>query len=222
MPGTAQQQVVESSQLSQEAVEAIAAEIERIERASVLDLYVGVGKTILERGYEGSFELWNARNVGDESLKRISKALAQKEVDWSEWKLYRAVRTYEQQVSLGGFERWPSLKASHFHAVQGLPYDKQRELLDTAQGQRQSVRDLQRAANQARGLSESAPAAPSPFKEASRVLRRFDKLLEEREELAVDLAEAGIPEEWVARFSELLEALHAEVETLSSAMQEAK
>lgn len=220
MPETAQQQEAES-QVPQEAVEAIAHEIERIERASVLDLYARVGKTILERGHEGSFELWNGRNAGDASM-RVSEALAQRSADWSEWKLYRAVRTYEQQVSLGGFERWPSLKASHFHAVQGLAYSKQRELLDTAQAQRLSVRDLQKVANEARGVPTAPPAAPSPSKEASRVLRRFDKLLEERDELVVDLSEAGVPEEWVARFGGLLETLRAEVETLSTGVQEAK
>lgn len=102
--------------------------------------------------------------------------------------------------------------ASQFQAVQGSAHDTQPELLGAAGGE---------SAIAAGGVTGARLGAPSASEEARRALRRFDELLEERDAVVVHLAEAGVPEEWVARFDELLVALRAEVETLSAAMQEA-
>ena len=204
----------------QEIVEQVADRVFTLERTSLIDLYCSVGQTVLDAFYQSDFAVWDGRNIGETALSRLAEAMTRRHAKWTEWKLYRAVRTYQQQIALGDFGRWPSLTASHLHAVQGLPWEKQRELLDAAQATGQQVRDLQRAANLARGIvprTEKETAAT----EAQQVLRRFEKLLGEREELVADLGAVGVAEDSISGFEDFLEQLRMAVEAMRAEVREA-
>lgn len=204
----------------QEIIEQVARQVFAIERGSLIQMYCLVGKAVLDGLFGGDFGNWNARNVGETALPRLAETLKQQQAGWTEWRIYRAVRIHEQQVALGGFERWPTLTATHLQAVHGVPWDKQRELLDAAQANRQPVRELQKAANLARGIAprtEKKTAAD----EAQQVLRRFESLIGEREELAVDLGALGVAEDSIRGFESVLDQLRVAVEALRAEVREA-
>lgn len=206
-------------EVSQEKIDRVAHRIYSLERNNLIRTYADAGWAILEEFFEASFEVWNSRDPSFPALARLSEALSSKGAEWTETKLYRAVRTHEQEVAFGGFDRWPSLTVSHMHAVQGLPWDKQRELLDTAQAQRQQVRELQRTVSAARGIAPRSPACTAVV-EASAVLRRLDRVLDLREELASDLGLAGVSEQSIVHLCEMLEHLHGKVDSLSAELQQ--
>jgi hypothetical protein len=206
-------------ELAQEKIDRVANRIYALERNNLIRTYADAGWAILEEFFAASFEVWNSRDPSFPALARLSEALSSKGAEWTETRLYRAVRTHEQEVAFGGFERWPSLTVSHMHAVQGLPWDKQRELLDTAQAQRQQVRELQRAVSTARGIAPRS-ATYTAVVEASAVLRRLDRVLDLRQELASDLGLAGVSEQSVAHLCEMLEQLHVTVDSVSTELQQ--
>jgi hypothetical protein len=101
------------------------------------------------------------------------------------------VRFYEQWKCLGNFEEWPKLMPTHFREVQGLPWERQRELLVQANAEGWTVARLHEAIGARKPDFPPAPAASA--KDALRSIKTLENGLGVRDHLEADLSEAGPP-----------------------------
>jgi len=150
-------------------VVATAREIAKEQLGHEIIVHKGSGRIIFQRFYDSSWDKWHQRNTGDIALEKLADELRKLRLNWNETKLYRAVRLFEQSENLDGLKPWPDLKLTHYHSVQGLPWDRQRALLDEAQKSSLSTDELRELAHGER--------------DAGRLLKALERALGKSEEL---------------------------------------
>ena len=198
---------------SEELLKELAQELVALTRRSRLELNLAAGRAIIDRAYEGSFELWNTRNEGDGALDGLVAQMRALGESWSKSHLFRCVRLAEQEERFGGFEGWPRLRYTHFRTVQGLGWERQRALLDQSEAQGWNESQLLTEAGQARGRPEKSEEQRS-VQEAAGVLKRIVRLVGERDELAADLGVAGLEQHEFERLVGTLADLESQVEVI--------
>ncbi|MGC4118172.1 MAG: hypothetical protein QM765_27200 [Myxococcales bacterium] len=203
---------------SAEVVAQVADKVAKLTRDSQLALDINAGRIIINDFYGGSLDLWNQRNTGDKSLEALAKALEEKDATWTESRLYRAVRLFEQRTNLGDFAEWPKLMPTHFLTVQGLPWDRQQDLLTQANAEGWTTDKLQ-SAKGSRKPTEFPAAPVASAKDAMRMLKAIERGLALRDHLMADLSEAGLEAE-SAGLVQALEAARVEVEQMQKKLAE--
>lgn len=181
---------------------------------SELQLHLVVGEQVVTLC--GGIESWRAYNGREkEVMARLAAKLAELgSTRWSDSRLYRAGRLHEQQRNLGDLSaRWARLEYSHFRAVQGLPWDDQRQLLDWARDDRWSA-DL--LVQKVAGLRSKTGKArePRPAALAVRLLRRIAGVVDDHDELAEELGHVGIAPEEIADIVTAMTALESKLQAL--------
>jgi len=162
-------------------VVATAREIAKEQLGHEIIVHKGSGRIIFQRFYDSSWDKWHQRNTGDIALEKLADELRKLRLNWNETKLYRAVRLFEQSENLDGLKPWPDLKLTHYHSVQGLPWDRQRALLDEAQKSSLSTDELRELAHGERKRTKAG--IPQPERDAGRLLKALERALGKSEEL---------------------------------------
>jgi len=199
-----------TTQPSAEVVAAAADKLCKLIRENQLTLDFAGGRIVIEAFFGGDLEAWNKRNTGDQSIEALAKVMEERDPDWTSQRLYRAVRFYEQWKMLGNFEEWPHLMPSHYRTVQGLSWDRQRELLTKANAERWSIAALVSAIGHRKREFPAAPAAAA--RDALKVLKAAERVLDQQDHLLADLSEAGLAAESSERLQKAGDAYRAEVE----------
>jgi len=213
--------VQKTTTLTEEQIHALGNDIFSLSRNSRLILAADVGGLVVARAYQGKFEVFNQRNSSDETIEAISKVVAGLgDTSWDSSTLYRAVRVAEQRKELGGFDRWPRAKYTHFRIVQGLAWDIQRQLLDQVQAQGWNEDALQAEVTRARGKTSEKTEADKSVQEAAVALKRIAKVAEIRDDLAADLGTAGMASEEYSALLSTLSSIAAQVAVIQERLSQ--
>lgn len=153
-------EVLPDSDVSDEELDIVVAQLRRITRAAGLECALRIGAVIIHHFYQGDTEAWRTRGPKVASFRRLSE---RSDLPFSPGALYRSVALFELCNRLHAVSRWSHLGASHLRLVLGLDPSVQERALSLANENRWTVRELHQAlqregvVRQARGGRKSTP-----------------------------------------------------------------
>lgn len=188
------------------------------ERERLIDIYLFAGQCILAEVFENKFEVWNRRNVGDQSVPKIVDELhALGHTDWNKDRIFRSVKLFEQDVALGGLRRWKNLGVKHFVIAQQLDLAKQAAVLEDADARALTVEELEAIVKDLCYDAKPAPKAdpdPKGLKAIYHTVERLRRMLAVHDELLVQVREAGLDAGVVKAFDGCFDKFTRNIEDL--------
>ncbi len=163
-----------------DAVEQVYLQIRGMQRDATLSLLIGIGKVIVDGFYGGDLEAVRSLTPAkDASLRKLADRFAQDgEIGLNAMGLSRAVSTYEMDTRLHLEDR-KELTASHVRAVIGLPPAQQAELLDEAEAEDLTVKQLEDRVREARPASGNPGAGRKPLPAVVKTMNALAKIVGE-------------------------------------------
>lgn len=160
--------VKEVAELSDKQAKKLAERILRCSAESEVGQRTTIGQWILAEVFGGSeAEFRSLSPTKGRSLQKLAAQPGMADAGWSRNTLDRAVELYLLTKGLKSFSAWPHLQPTHFEQIFGLETAKQKELLDQAEQNGWSVKQLAEAMGKkwATGApGEASPPAPRTFK----------------------------------------------------------
>ena len=133
-----------------EALGQVARELCEIERCGGLERSLRIGKLIFTRLFHGDSNAWRDRRRNKyNSLRRLARL---PDCPYSKSALHDAVAIYVASLELPSVQTFGHISASHIACVLALPVEQRRALLERAEHERWSVRELRRRAVRASRL----------------------------------------------------------------------
>jgi hypothetical protein len=163
-------------------VEQVVGELNSICKAATLDFALAVGALIIRRFYGGDLTVWRSRGVKTASFRRLSRHPS---LPMSPAALYRSVAIFEMCERLG-IKKWKHVSTSHMRMTLGLSMEEQRALLQTAELNRWTVRQLseeiaRRACRSSssvqRGGRKASPRWTAKIETLSKCIESFGELV---------------------------------------------
>lgn len=160
-------------------IEQTAAELRAAWREGALQTALRMGEILVTNLYAGDLAAWRARGAKDTSFRRLAERLSHDDSPLSAAFLYRACALYELEQRVG-VSALKHLTASHAFAVLGLPDTDQRTLLERAEREGWTTRQLEDAARRRRP-SDGRGRKPLPVfqKGLRKVLRAIQEAASE-------------------------------------------
>jgi hypothetical protein len=132
-------------------IDSIVAALREIERRNGIDRTLAVGKLILTQFFAGDAALWRDRRRNkNNSIRRLA---ARKDCPFCKSALNEAVAVSVAVRELPCIRTFGHIGASHVACVLSLPLEQQRDMLEMADQDRLSVRELRRRVVSARRAS---------------------------------------------------------------------
>lgn len=208
MDGTA----IDGGASEQDPVVEVAREIRAMSRDAALQLYVDIGRLLVERFYGGDLGKARSHAAKDASLRRLA---SQPDMRLGRSGLSNAIRMHEFVVRRGGVHTCGHLGPSHVRALLPVPEDVQGTLLDRAVEESWTVQEIEAAAREARPGRRGAGGRP-PAPAFVKAVRALQACAEEHGACLGDLDEVARMEPAQAR------ALLAAVEGLAERLEAAR
>jgi hypothetical protein len=180
-------------------IDHVVAELQDIERRSGIDRTLAIGEVVLNQFFDGKPEIWRDRRRNkNNSIRRLAD---RKDCPFCRSALNEAVAVYVAVLEFPCVRTFGHICASHVASVLTLPDPERREMLERAQRNQWSVRELRQKVLQARGDAtiRELPAAGAKTRPIS-ALRALTKQLRDatdevrRLELSSDVALAELKE----------------------------
>lgn len=170
--------------VADEVLNQVVAKINGITRQATLEHALAVGQVIIEDLYGGDREAWRSRGTKDTSFRKLAE---REDLDMGRATLQRSVAAYVLVQDLGiDVSTWRHLGLSHVRAVLGLPEDKQRKLLTSAEEKGWTVHQIEAKVSKLREKDSDGRGRP-PLPAFVKGISRIRKLVEDRTLLFGDL-----------------------------------
>lgn len=122
------------------ALDRVIAELQEIERRTGIDRTIAIGELILSRFFGGDPAAWRDRRRNkNNSVRRLA---GRGDCPFSKSALHEAVGVYVGVLALPAIRRFAHVSTSHVASVLQLPESAREELLERAERDRWSVREL--------------------------------------------------------------------------------
>jgi hypothetical protein len=169
-------------------IEHVVEELKSIERRSGIDRTLAIGELILTRFFFGNPALWRDRRRNkNNSIRRLANRT---DCPFCRSALNEAVAVYVAVADLPCARTFGHISASHIASVLRLEADQRSAILERAEQERWSVRELrQRVVSERRAQGERR-GRPSMDDEA-RVIAKLQHLVEELEHASATVSPAG-------------------------------
>lgn len=149
-------------------IDAVVTALNEHVRSAGLQAALTIGGIVIDQMYGGDVEAWRSHGEKDASFRKLSMRCRDVEggdgkLQMSASSLYRSVAIFAlcQQLGVSG---WKHLGVSHLRAVLGLPLDRQRKLLNTAEARAMTAEELEKKVAKLRktdGAKRGRPALPA-------------------------------------------------------------
>jgi hypothetical protein len=160
-----------TSTVAEETIAEVAHAIRAMERGAALQLYVDVGRLIVDRFYQGDVERARSRAPKDASLRKLAE---QPDMPLGRTALNDAVRVSAFVESKGGVRTCGHLGPSHLRPLLALPEPEQDRLLVQASEGGWTVQQIKAAAHEATGRKPAGGRPPLPaYLKSLHALRRY-------------------------------------------------
>lgn len=170
--------------VTDDVIDEVAAAIRDMQHERGLKLAYDIGKLVVDRFYGGDIEELHRRGAKDASLRKLAEHPA---LDRSRSWLHQSIGIYALVERRGGVHTCGHLGSSHVRAVLALPHKDQDKLLEKAQEQGWTVKELEAEAKKVHEHTKQGkggrPALPR-FVKSVHALKRF---VDEGDDLFGDL-----------------------------------
>jgi hypothetical protein len=169
-------------------IDRVVDELRSIERRSGLDRTLAIGEVILMRFFSGNPGLWRDRRRNkNNSIRRLA---GRADCPFCRSALNEAVAVYVAVADLPCARTFGHISASHIASVLRLEVDRRSAILERAERERWSVRELRERVVSERRAEGERRGRPSMDAEA-RAIGKLQRLLQELEHTAASLSANG-------------------------------
>lgn len=158
--------------VADDVVEQVVQKIRELARLRTIEMSCEVGKVIVEHFYDGDLAVWRDRGVKDASFRKLAE---RDDLPMSASGLYRCVGIYDLAENLGGVSALKHVGSSHLAAVLGLPPGEQKRLVDGAERDKWTVKQVEVEAAKIREKSRARQGRPKlpNYEKSIRALGKF-------------------------------------------------
>ncbi|HEY3444928.1 MAG TPA: hypothetical protein VGK67_01140 [Myxococcales bacterium] len=206
MPGTSAASDRNVVVASQEQLKALSQYVLRESAAGEVRSTLNIGRYLFTQLFRASEEAFRCKNSKKpDSLNALAGQPRMKRAKWSRTRLRNSIELSLMAKVLNDFRAWRFLTVSHYEEVIGLPVDRQRELLDQADKEQWSVRDLSdelEKQNSQRPVAAAGSVAPQEaLRQIRKAMGQVAALADPKAALSACLVEAGIDAKAAAKFA---------------------
>lgn len=170
------------------STEQVAATVQRLcalQEKARLELAIEVGRIVVEDIYVGDLEQLRSRDRKMHSLRALA---AHPDLPFSATTLHNSVGIYELTERLGGVHAREHLTATHYRLALAVPEEQQLEVLDSANEQRWTTRQLEEEAARLRTRTGRSGGRP-PLRGIVKAVGAMHRLMETRKDDLLDLGD---------------------------------
>lgn len=170
---------------STEVIDATVHRLCALQEKARLDLVLAIGRIVVEDIYGGDLEHLRSR---DRKLHSLRSLAAHPDLPFSATTLYYSVNVYELTERLGGVHAREHLTATHYRLALAVPEEQQADLLNSANEQRWTTRQLEEEASRLQKRVGRSGGRP-PLRGVVKAVGALHRVLETRKEDLLDFGD---------------------------------